>query len=79
MSLPLRLTIPCAAALVMFGVAGAAMAEDAGVPQQGSDDRRLEQQAPSQNAPKRDPNVKPLIDAPPGCPFWGNDKLELIA
>ena len=80
MSLPLRLTIRCAAVLAAVGFAGSALAEDAGAPRDGSSDRRLEQPAPADKAPTiRDPHVKPLIDAPAGCPYWGNDKLELIA
>lgn len=81
MSLSLRLTIRCAAVVMAFGIAGSALAEEAGAPQgSGANDRQLEQPAPADNAPaRRDPNVKPLIDVPAGCPYWGNDKLELIA
>ena len=81
MSLSLRLTIRCAAVVMASGIAGSVLAEEAGAPQgSGSNDRQLEQPAPTDNAPaRRDPNVKPLIDVPAGCPYWGNDKLELIA
>lgn len=81
MSLSLRLTIRCAAVATAVGFAGAVLAEDAGTPQGGSaNDRQMEQPAPTDRAPtRRNPNLKPLIDVPAGCPYWGNDKLELIA
>ncbi|MDH4983605.1 hypothetical protein [Hyphomicrobium sp. D-2] len=82
MSLSLQLTIRCAAVVMAFGIAGSVLAEEAGAPQgSGSNDRQMEQPAPpADGAPaRRDPNVKPLIDVPAGCPYWGNDKLELIA
>jgi len=80
---PTRLTLLCAASMVMLGLAGAAVADlaPAGDNRANAEDASGAQRASENRAPAGESNVRraprPQFERPAGCPYR-DGKLELI-
>ena len=73
---PLRLTVLCAASVVMLGVAGAAMADPAPAGDKANAQGASEKESPAGESNAR-PAPSPQFERPAGCPYR-DGKLELI-